>query len=77
MQPSIPMIGDPTSDGEALRHAPGERGRRVEGRTAVDNPTVRTVFVIGPDKNVKPMLVYPMSTGRNFDEVLRVIDSRS
>jgi alkyl hydroperoxide reductase subunit AhpC len=47
----------------------------AEGRTAVDNATVRSVFVIGPDKNIKLMLTYPMSTGRNFDEVLRVLDS--
>ncbi|MFN0106180.1 MAG: hypothetical protein ACKV2U_29330, partial [Bryobacteraceae bacterium] len=46
-----------------------------EGRTAADNATVRTVFVVGPDKKVKLMLIYPMSTGRNFDEVLRVLDS--
>jgi len=46
-----------------------------KGRTAVDNLTVRTVFVIGPDKAIKAMISYPMSTGRNFDEVLRVIDS--
>jgi len=47
----------------------------VEDRTPVDNQTVRNVFVIGPDKKVKLVLVYPMTTGRNFDEVLRVIDS--
>jgi alkyl hydroperoxide reductase subunit AhpC len=46
-----------------------------EGRTAADNQTVRNLFVIGPDKKVKFLIVYPMSTGRNFDEVLRVIDS--
>jgi alkyl hydroperoxide reductase subunit AhpC len=46
-----------------------------EGRTAADNQTVRTVFVIGPDKKVKLLIAYPMTTGRNFDEVLRVIDS--
>ena len=46
-----------------------------EGRTAVNNATVRTVFVVGPDKKIKLMLSYPMSTGRNFDEVLRVVDS--
>jgi alkyl hydroperoxide reductase subunit AhpC len=46
-----------------------------EGRTANDNATVRTVFVIGPDKRIKLMLSYPMSTGRNFDEILRVLDS--
>jgi thioredoxin-dependent peroxiredoxin len=47
----------------------------VEGRTAIDNATVRSVFIIGPDKKVKAMLVYPMSSGRNFDEVLRLLDS--
>ncbi|MGH8533239.1 MAG: peroxiredoxin, partial [Gammaproteobacteria bacterium] len=47
----------------------------AQGRTAVDNATVRSVFVIGPDKKIKLMLTYPMSTGRNFDEVLRVLDS--
>jgi alkyl hydroperoxide reductase subunit AhpC len=52
-----------------------EAGDRAEGRTAVDNATVRSVFVIGPDKKVKAMLAYPMSTGRNFDEVLRLLDS--
>jgi thioredoxin-dependent peroxiredoxin len=46
-----------------------------EGRTAADNMTVRNVFVVGPDKKIKLILVYPMTTGRNFDEVLRVIDS--
>ena len=52
-----------------------EAGDSAEGRTAVDNATVRSVFVIGPDKKVKAMLAYPMSTGRNFDEVLRLLDS--
>jgi alkyl hydroperoxide reductase subunit AhpC len=47
----------------------------VEGRTAVDNATIRSVFIIGPDKKIKLILTYPMSTGRNFDEVLRVLDS--
>ncbi|MCI0655911.1 MAG: peroxiredoxin, partial [Acidobacteria bacterium] len=46
-----------------------------DGRTAADNATVRTVFMVGPDKKIKLMLSYPMSTGRNFDEVLRVLDS--
>ena len=55
---------------------PAERGRRVaKAATAADNATVRSVFVIGPDKKIKLMLTYPMSTGRNFDEVLRVLDS--
>jgi len=73
---TYPMIGDPE-----LRIAklygmlPAESGTTSEGRTASDNATVRTVFVVGPDKKIKLMLVYPMSTGRNFDEVLRVLDS--
>jgi alkyl hydroperoxide reductase subunit AhpC len=54
---------------------PAEEGESCEGRTAANNATVRTVFIIGPDKKIKLMLIYPMSTGRNFDEVLRVIDS--
>lgn len=54
---------------------PASAGESSEGRTPVDNQTVRTVFVIGPDKKVKLMLTYPMSTGRNFDEILRAIDS--
>ena len=54
---------------------PEGAGTTSEGRTAADNATVRSVFVIGPDKKIKPMLTYPMSTGRNFDEVLRVLDS--
>ena len=62
-------------DLQAVRHAAGQPGRRLGGRTAADNQTVRNVFVIGPDKKIKLILVYPMTTGRNFDEVLRVIDS--
>ena len=54
---------------------PAEAGDASEGRTAATNATVRTVFVVGPDKKIKLMLSYPMSTGRNFDEVLRVLDS--
>jgi alkyl hydroperoxide reductase subunit AhpC len=54
---------------------PAESGSTSEGRTAMDNMTVRTVYVIGPDKKIKLMISYPMTTGRNFDEVLRVIDS--
>jgi len=54
---------------------PAEEGTSSQGRTAADNATVRTVFLIGPDKKIKLSLTYPMSTGRNFDEVLRVLDS--
>jgi alkyl hydroperoxide reductase subunit AhpC len=54
---------------------PADAGTTSEGRTPANNATVRTVFVIGPDKKIKLMLSYPMSTGRNFDEVLRVLDS--
>jgi alkyl hydroperoxide reductase subunit AhpC len=54
---------------------PESAGTTATGRTAADNATVRSVFVIGPDKKVKAMLTYPMSTGRNFDEVLRILDS--
>ena len=54
---------------------PASTGGTSEGRTPADNQTVRNVFVIGPDKKIKLVLVYPMSTGRNFDEVLRVVDS--
>src|SRR3954451_19817967 len=59
----------------AYRHAAGGRGTTFEGRTAADNATVRSVFVVGPDKKIKAMLTYPMTTGRNFDEVLRLLDS--
>ena len=54
---------------------PADAGDSSEGRTPVDNHTVRSVFMIGPDKGIKLMLTYPMSTGRNFDEILRVLDS--
>ena len=54
---------------------PEAAGTTSQGRTAADNATVRSVFIIGPDKKVKAMLTYPMSTGRNFDEVLRLLDS--
>ena len=74
--PNYPIIGD--ADFEVSK-AYGMLGANVRGdpadRTAADNQTVRTVFVIGPDKKIKMILVYPMTTGRNFDEVLRVIDS--
>jgi len=54
---------------------PADAGETADGRTPANNATVRTVFVIGPDKKVKLQLSYPMTTGRNFDEILRVIDS--
>ena len=54
---------------------PADAGDSCEGRTPADNATVRTVFVVGPDKKIKLQLSYPMTTGRNFDEILRVVDS--
>jgi alkyl hydroperoxide reductase subunit AhpC len=73
---TYPMIGDPTLEIAKLYNMlPAKSGTTSEGRTAADNATVRTVFLIGPDKKIKLMLIYPMSTGRNFDEVLRVLDS--
>ncbi|HZI81633.1 MAG TPA: peroxiredoxin [Vicinamibacterales bacterium] len=74
--PNYPMIGDTElSISKAYGMLPAEAGSTSEGRTAMDNMTVRTVYVIGPDKKIKLMISYPMTTGRNFDEVLRVIDS--
>jgi alkyl hydroperoxide reductase subunit AhpC len=74
--PNYPIIGDPEFE---VSKAYGMLPADVEGdptaRTPADNHTVRNVFVIGPDKKIKLILVYPMTTGRNFDEVLRVIDS--
>jgi len=73
---NYPMIGDPELKVAKLYDMlPAEAGNSCEGRTPADNATVRTVFVIGPDKKIKLQLIYPMSTGRNFDEVLRVLDS--
>jgi len=73
---NFPMIGDPELKVAKLYDMlPAEAGDTCEGRTPANNATVRTVFVIGPDKKIKLMLSYPMSTGRNFDEVLRVLDS--
>jgi thioredoxin-dependent peroxiredoxin len=74
--PNYPMIGDPElAVAKAYDMLPEAAGSTSEGRTAADNATVRSVFVIGPDKKIKAMLTYPMSTGRNFDEVLRILDS--
>jgi thioredoxin-dependent peroxiredoxin len=74
--PNYPMIGDPELNISKLYGMlPASTGGTSQGRTPADNQTVRNVFVIGPDKKVKLILVYPMTTGRNFDEVLRVIDS--
>jgi len=74
--PNYPLIGDPELKVAKLYGMlPAEAGNSSQGRTAADNQTVRNVIVIGPDKKVKLVLVYPMTTGRNFDEVLRVIDS--
>ena len=74
--PNYPLIGDTDlAVSKLYGMLPADTAGSCEGRTAADNATVRTVFVIGPDKKVKLVLVYPMTTGRNFDEVLRVIDS--
>ncbi len=71
-----PLIGDPELKVAKLYDMlPAEAGDTSEGRTPADNATVRSVFVIGPDKKIKLSLTYPMTTGRNFDEILRVIDS--
>jgi len=73
---TYPMIGDPELKvAKAYDMLPEEAGSTSQGRTAADNQTVRSVFVVGPDKKIKAMLTYPMSTGRNFDEVLRILDS--
>ena len=74
--PNYPMIGDPDlAISKLYDMLPAEASGDVLKRTPMDNQTVRNVFVIGPDKKIKLILVYPMTTGRNFDEVLRVIDS--
>jgi len=74
--PNYPMIGDTDlTISKLYGMLPAELEGSCEGRTPADNQTVRNVFVIGPDKKIKLMIVYPMTTGRNFDEVLRVIDS--
>jgi alkyl hydroperoxide reductase subunit AhpC len=74
--PNYPIIGDSDLNVAKLYDMlPDDAGTTAKGRTAADNQTVRTVYVIGPDKLIKAMVSYPMSTGRNFDEVLRIIDS--
>jgi thioredoxin-dependent peroxiredoxin len=73
---NYPMVGDPELKVAKLYDMlPEDASGSAEKRTPVDNATVRSVFVIGPDKKIKAMLTYPMSTGRNFDEVLRLLDS--
>ena len=74
--PNYPMIADTQLKVAKLYNMlPADAGDTAEGRTPSDNATVRTVFIIGPDKKIKLMLLYPMSTGRNFDEILRALDS--
>ncbi|QHT69661.1 peroxiredoxin [Rhodocytophaga rosea] len=73
---SYPMIGDPTlTIAKLYDMLPAEEPGTSEGRTAATNQTVRSVFMIGPDKKIKLQLTYPMTTGRNFNEILRVLDS--
>ena len=73
---NFPMIGDPDLGvSKTYDMLPEDAGETCEGRTAMDNQTVRTVYVIGPDKTIKAMLSYPMTSGRNFDEVMRLLDS--
>ena len=74
--PNYPMIGDTDLAVSKLYNMlPAEEPGTSDGRTAATNATVRSVFIIGPDKKIKLMLTYPMTTGRNFDEILRVLDS--
>lgn len=73
---NYPMIGDTDLNVAKLYNMfPADESGTAEGRTAATNATVRSVFIIGPDKKIKLMLTYPMTTGRNFDEILRVLDS--
>jgi alkyl hydroperoxide reductase subunit AhpC len=74
--PNYPMVGDTDYNVSKLYNMlPASTSGDVSARTAADNQTVRTVFIIGPDKKIKLILLYPMTTGRNFAEILRVIDS--
>jgi alkyl hydroperoxide reductase subunit AhpC len=73
---TYPLIGDTDlSIAKLYDMLPEGAGETSQGRTAVDNATVRSVFLVGPDKKIKAMLIYPMSSGRNFDEILRLLDS--
>ncbi len=73
---TFPLIGDTDlSVAKLYDMLPEDAGDTAQGRTAVDNQTVRTVYLVGPDKKIKAMLSYPMSSGRNFDEILRLLDS--
>ena len=73
---NYPLIGDPSLEVVKLYDMlPADSGETSEGRTAADNATARSVFIIGPDKRIKATLTYPMTTGRNFDEILRILDS--
>ena len=73
---NYPLIGDPELNiAKLYGMLPADAGETSEGRSPVDNATVRTVFIIAPDKRIKLMLAYPMTTGRNFDEEIRVIES--
>lgn len=75
-RPNYPLIGDKDLKiAKLYGMLPAEAGESCAGRTAADNQTVRNVFVVGPDKKIKLVLIYPMATGRNFDEILRVLDA--
>ena len=75
-RPKYPMIGDTDlAVAKLYNMLPADEAGTAEGRTAATNQTVRSVFVIGPDKKIKLMMTYPMTTGRNFDEILRALDS--
>ncbi|WP_024461247.1 peroxiredoxin [Marinimicrobium sp. LS-A18] len=74
--PNYPMIGDTDLNVAKLYDMlPEDEGASSDGRTAADNATVRAVFIIGPDKKIKAQLIYPMTSGRNFDEILRLLES--